>query len=110
MSLNARALTSATAKYPATDGERLIHAAMAGGGPEDHERRRQWPGVGVQIPNQRRGAHRDDNASAHTPVGAVEIELGTEVRLSGSDPLKQVARLTNSRNSVRPIASIISHA
>src|SRR5208283_3369592 len=62
-----------------------------GSNPEDHEWRCQRPGVGSAIPNQRHRNHRDGYASDHAAIGAVEIELGPEIRLSCSDPLEEVA-------------------
>ena len=59
--------------------------------PQHHERRRHPPGIGSQPLHQDGGADGDRNAATHAPIGALEVEPRAEVRLSGSDPLQQIA-------------------
>ena len=61
-----------------------------GRNPENQEWRCHRPGVGSEVPDERRGSHRDDYASAHAAIGAAEIKSRAEVRLSCGDPLEQV--------------------
>jgi len=67
-------------------------------------------GVGTEISDERDCKQRDAYASAHAAIRAVEIKPGVRFACAAVTHCSRFRRLTNRRNSVRPIASIISQA